>query len=156
LVAFPPVLLVQPPNSSSAATFGAGVNPPDAPGTILWLANEPPPMLLPHPPKSLPALGAEGCGSAGLFGPAAVAGPGLLHAFPHTSASDVLMEVTGAEVGGGIEAADGLVWVVERLKTEFEVGAAAGLGAAGVITAGLVGVDQSKRSPKPEDDGWAG
>jgi hypothetical protein len=66
------------------------------------------------------------------------------------------MEVTGAEVGGGIEAADGLVWVVERLKTEFEVGAAAGLGAAGVITAGLVGVDQSKRSPKPEDDGWAG
>mgnify|MGYP007135341860 CR=1 FL=1 len=36
-----PVLLVHPPNSSSAATFGAGANPPDALGTIGWLAKEP-------------------------------------------------------------------------------------------------------------------
>lgn len=55
------MLLVHPPNSSSAATLGCVTSPPEAPGTIAVLANEPmvlvpappPPLLLPHAPKSL-------------------------------------------------------------------------------------------------------
>lgn len=35
-----PELLVQPPNSSSTATFGAGANPPDGPGMMLCDAKD--------------------------------------------------------------------------------------------------------------------
>lgn len=82
-----PVLLAQPPNSSSAVTLGAGLKPPPAPGTIGVLAKEPPalPVLLPHPPKSLP----DGVTAVGWLGVAA-AGSGVAQSLlPQTSAPDM-------------------------------------------------------------------
>jgi hypothetical protein len=55
-----------------------------------------------------------------------------------------------------MDVAVGLGWVAERLKTELEVEVGGGLGAAGCITDGWAGADQSKRSPRPEEDAWAG
>lgn len=89
-----PVLLVHPPNSSSAATFGCVTNPPDAPGTIEVLANEPPVLVLPPPqPKSLAGGGMK----AGLFG---AAGSGAAQALPpHTSAPERVLEFAMAASG---------------------------------------------------------
>lgn len=49
-----PVLDDHPPNSSSAWTLGAGLKPPEAPGTIGVLAKEL--EDAPQPPKSLDAV----------------------------------------------------------------------------------------------------
>lgn len=130
-----PVLLAHPPNSSSAATFGAALKPPDAPGTIGVLANDP---EEPHPPKSpLPPKTGFGA-SAGLAGAGAAAAvfvSGVLQALaPQTSEFDqfpepmaVVADAVGLAAGGG-----DLVWF-ERLKTELEAGVGEGLlgGAAG-------------------------
>lgn len=108
LLVFPPVLLVHPPNSSSAATLGVGANPPEAPGIILWLAKEPP--VLPQGPKSLP-LGKTGdLIGDGLFiaGAGTGVGSGLPHALPQTSEllnADVFRDdavlVVGPDIGTG-------------------------------------------------------
>lgn len=116
------VLLVQPPNSSSAATFGAAANPPPAPGTMGWLAKEPP--ELPQP-KSL--AGAEiGFGSCGLccLGGSGAEDHALL--LPHTSAPERLFvpkEPSEPIWLDGAAAAVGLGWFAERLKTDEEVAA---------------------------------
>ena len=73
------VLLVQPPNSSSAVTLGA--NPPDAPGTMGWLANEAQPISF----ETAEVAGFDGC-AAGL------GASGLAHALPpQTSEPDQLL-----------------------------------------------------------------
>lgn len=152
------MLLVHPPNSSSAATLGCVTSPPEAPGTIAVLANEPmvlappPPLLLPQPPKSL-----DGCGLVtGLL--AAGAGAGSAHALPpHTSAPENpppllppivasgLVVVVAAGTGGDL----GCV----RLKTELDAAGAAGAGAGAAAGAGA---EKSKRSFIAEDAGAAG
>lgn len=120
--------LLHPPNSSSAATLGAGglrenppdEKPPEAPGTIGWLAKDP--VELPQP-KSFTGAAAAGLG-------AAAAGCGLdasgaAQASPHTSAPEKLeppkdaVEVTGLEAAGATAGA-ALGWA-DRLKTEDEV-----------------------------------
>lgn len=159
-VAAGPALLVQPPNSSSAATFGAGAKPPEEPGIIGWLARELP--ELPQP-KSLVAPRVDGLGASWLF----LAGPAFDHALsPHTSAPDQLLEpprvpgtfelvvVAAAGARGGLGP-----WVLERLKTELAwlVGEAiAGFGASAGAGpgAGAAGVEKSKRSSRPEEAGW--
>lgn len=97
-----PVLLVHPPNSSSAATLGCVIRPPDAPGTIDVLAKDPPmllpmlPMLLmppllllPPQPKSLAGGGlmADLLAGAGGSGAAQALPP------PHTSAPESTPEL---------------------------------------------------------------
>lgn len=159
------VLLIQPPNSSSAATFGAGAKPPEALGTIGWLAKEPPVVevvvvLLPHP-KSLEGgievtgAGLGGSGAAGLGGSGAEA-----HSLePHTPASDqaldVAIEASGfgvvevAAAGAGVVAA-GLERLNAELKSDEGFGAAAEGGAAVVVVAV---VEKSNRSPRAEEAG---
>ena len=155
-----PALLVQPPNSSSAATFGAGAKPPEAPGIIGWFARELP--ELPQP-KSLVAPRVAGLETSGLF----LAAPVFDHALsPHTSAPDQLLEpprvpatlelvvvVAAAGARGALDA-----WVLERLKTELVwlIGEAiAGFGTGAGAGAGAAGVEKSKRSSRPEEAGWA-
>lgn len=146
-----PVLLVHPPNSSSAATLGCATIPPDAPGTIEVLANDPPMLapLLPQP-KS---LAGGGLMAAGLL---AGAGSGAAQALPpHTSAPEsapaLPMEASGLVVVAGA----GGDFVCERLKTELGVedtaGAGAGAGAEAVEVA-----EKSNRSFMAEDAGTAG
>lgn len=109
------VLLVHPPNSSSAATLGA--NPPEAPGTIGLLASE-------AQPRSLDVEVVAGfAGSAG-----AGAGSGVAQALPpQTSAPPaqalelreprvLVVELVVAVVEVVVE---GLGW--ERLNTEVVV-----------------------------------
>jgi hypothetical protein len=81
------VLLDQPPNSSSAVTFGAGLKPPVAPGTIGVF--EKALLELPHP-KSFPdgTLESSGLFCAGAAG--GLVGAGVAHSFPpQTSAPDI-------------------------------------------------------------------
>lgn len=107
------VLLVHPPNSSSAATLGA--NPPEAPGTMGWLASDP------HP-KSLAVVVVEGLGGAG----SALGASAVAHALPpHALESDQLLVVVepteprGFElVMGAAAVGAGFCWAVERLKTD--------------------------------------
>lgn len=157
------VLLVHPPNSSSAATLGCVTSPPDAPGTIAVLANEPmplllpPPPLLPHAPKSL-----DGCGLVtGLL--AAGAGAGSAHALPpQTSAPEnppplALLPPIVASGLVVVAGAGGDLGCV-RLKTELdelETAGAAGAGAGAGAAAGA-GDEKSKRSFMAEDAGAAG
>lgn len=115
------VLLVHPPNSSSAATLGA--NPPDEPGTMGWLASEAHPI-------SLGAAAAAGFGGSG-----EALGASADHALPpQTSEPPQLpppseprgFEVVEDVVVGGL----GFGWGADRLKTEevvvVVVGASAG------------------------------
>ncbi len=107
------VLLVQPPNSSSAATLGA--NPPDAPGTMGWLANDAHPMSL----DTVVVAGFGGCGAA--LGASAVA-----HALPpHTSEPDQLLpappEPRGLTLVVDAAGGAGFCWAAERLKTDVAV-----------------------------------
>jgi hypothetical protein len=120
------VLLVQPPNSSSAATLGA--NPPDAPGTMGWLASEAHPISL----EAAVVVVVAGLSGSG----AALGGSGVAHALPpHTSEPDQPLpprEPRGFELAVDVAAGGllGLGWFAERLKTEEEVfvvvGASAG------------------------------
>lgn len=154
------MLLVHPPNSSSAATLGCVTSPPDAPGTIAVLANEPmlllppPPTLLPHAPKSL-----DGCGLVtGLL--AAGAGAGSAHALPpQTSAPEnppppALLPPIVASGLVVVAGAGGDLGCV-RLKTELDAAGAAA-GAAGAGAAAGAGDEKSKRSFMAEDAGAAG
>lgn len=146
-----PVLLVHPPNSSSAATLGCVTRPPEAPGTMDVLAREPPPpLLLPHPPKSPPnALAGCGLGALG-------AGSGVAQALPpHTSAPDMALppvDARGLTAPDALGAGGDLGW--ERLKTELSatgaIGAALGAAAAGA------GLEKSNRSFMADDAGAAG
>lgn len=156
-----PVLLVHPPNSSSAVTFGAGLNPPPVPGIIGVSANE---VLQ---PKS--AAGDLAC-SAGFTGAAgativddavtgadtgAGAGAGEDHSLePHTSTperADPKLADAAAGTGGS-----GLVCGADRLKTEV-------VEAGGEITRGGgggelcdTGAERSNRSPMADDADWEG
>lgn len=154
LAAPPPVLLAQPPNSSSCATAGVTLRVPLCPGTMLWLANDPP--VLPHAPKSLPPK-AEGWLSAGLLtaGAGAAAGAaGSPHALPHTS--ELLKLLMGFAAAAGGEVGLG----AERLKTESIAGAMAGAGGEGALVGSEVGagagLDRSNRSPMADEAGCAG
>ena len=120
LVAVPGVTgaaLLHPPKSSSALTFGGpefdGLNPPPPPGTMLWLAKEPPEA---HPNAFELVCGDNvGLGIGGLT----LAGPedGVLHASLDPQASVLFQPVEAA--------ADGLVCVCggrgcgdDRLNTD--------------------------------------
>lgn len=110
------VLLVQPPNSSSAATFGA--KPPDAPGTMGWLASEAHPM-------SLDVEVVDGWAATG----AALGASGVAHALPpQTSELDQLLVPTEPIEPRGfvlvvdvVAAGAGFCWLAERLKTDVAV-----------------------------------
>lgn len=152
-----PVLLVHPPNSSSAATWGAAPNPPEALGTIGLLANEPealkPPdapgtigvlakeLDEPHPPRSAAPPKPEDLGASGAFAgagagaAAAVFVSGVLQALePHTSEPDQFAEPRVLVAAGvGLAAGGGDFDWFERLNTELEAGAGA---AAGLLGAG--------------------
>lgn len=146
------MLLVHPPNSSSAATFGCVTRPPEAPGTIEVLANEPP-MLLPllPQPKSL----AGGGLMAGLL---AGAGSGAAQALPppHTSAPESALEVPREASGLVVVAGAGgdLDW--DRLKTELGMEDTAGAGAGAGAETVEVALEKSNRSFRAEDAGAAG
>ena len=149
------MLLVHPPNSSSAATLGCVTSPPVAPGTIAVLANEPmvlppppPPLLPPHAPKSL-----DGCGLVtGLLG----AGAGSAHALPPQTSAPEKPPPPPPIVASGlvvVAGAGGDLGCV-RLKTELDAaGAAAGAGAGAAAGAGA---EKSKRSFIADDAGAAG
>jgi hypothetical protein len=121
------VLLVHPPNSSSAATLGA--NPPDAPGTMGWLASEAHPISLDAVAVVVVFAGLGGSG-------AALGASGVAQALPpQTSEPDQPLPPSvpsGLEVVVDVAAGGllGLGWAAERLKTEEEVfvvvGASAG------------------------------
>jgi hypothetical protein len=138
------VLLVQPPNSSSAVTLGA--NPPDAPGTMGWLANEAHPM-------SLDAVVVAGFGGSG----AALGASGVAHALlpPHTSEPDQLFPPNEPRgLLGAAAGAAGFCWAAERLNTDevdVVVGANAGWGAA----AGGEDAEKSNKSPRAAEAGAA-
>jgi len=130
VVVAPPLL--QPPNSSSAETWGA-VLKPLAPGTILWLAKEPEAMPgLPQPKSFVVVVGAATVGLAAWVA-AGAAGSGALQAFPQTSLLDQLPELKAfvelEEVrAGAAGAAEGaFAEGAERLKMELEVCVGAGL-----------------------------
>lgn len=153
----PPVLLVHPPNSSSAVTLGAVVRPPDAPGTTLWLANELPELL---PQSKL--LAVVVLVASGLFTGAALVVSGVLHALPpQTSeppqaAEDCPREAIGFAGWATGDAAGGdLAWLAERLKTE--VAAADGGGLLDIVGAGAAadcaGEEKSNRSPRAAEAG---
>jgi hypothetical protein len=96
------VLLVHPPNSSSAATLGA--NPPEAPGTIGLLASE-------AQPRSLDVEVVAGfAGSAG-------AGSGVAQALPPQTSDPPAQALEVREPRGLV--VEGLGW--ERLNTEVVV-----------------------------------
>lgn len=80
-------LLAQPPNSSSAATLGAGLKPPPDPGTMGVLAKAPP---LPQPRLLDVVLVSSGLAFAGAAGAGAGAGAGVAHSLPpHGSAMPI-------------------------------------------------------------------
>lgn len=158
------VLLIQPPNSSSAATLGAGAKPPEALGTIGWLAKEPPVVeavvvLLPHP-KSLErgievtGAGFGGWGATGLGGSGAEA-----HSLePHTPASDQALEVeieargfcvVDVAAAGAEVVAAGLERLNAELKSDEGFGAAAGGGTVVVVA----GIEKSNKSLRAEEVG---
>lgn len=150
-------LLVQPPNSSSAATLGVTAeNPPEAPGIIGVFAKEPAPEL-PHP-KSLTGAGAGvGAGFAAAGG-CCLGASGVDHALPHTSAPDKLLDPKVPKVPSGFEAvvgAAGGAAGLERLKTEdddvVDVVVIADW-AAGAAGAGA-GEEKSNKSPKDAEAG---
>ena len=148
-----PVLLAQPPNSSSAATLGA--NPPDALGAALWIAN-----ALPPPPQ--PKVFAGGAVGAAGISRLSFGGSGVAHALPpHTSAPDKLLPIVARGTEGAGSGA-GFGWLAERLKTELAgavvvigvellIGGLNGTGAG----AGAAGAVKSKRSPRAEEGGAA-
>ena len=145
-----PAVVVQPPNSSSEATLGVGLNPPLAPGTMLVVARELP--VLPHPKSLAAALEASG-----LF-VAAVAVVSVLQALPpQTSelelAQFALEEAIGFAAGAGV-GAEGLGGL-ERLNTELAGAIDGGWLGAGAGGAGWAGVEKSKRSPSAADAGTA-
>lgn len=150
------MLLVHPPNSSSAVTLGCVTRPPEAPGTIAVLAKElpmpDPPLLLPHAPKSLDGC-ATGCGvAAGLL-----AGAGSAHALPpHTSAPENPPLAPIVASGLVVAAGAGGDLGCERLKTELDeldtAGAGAGVGAGAAAGAGA---EKSNRSFIADDAGAA-
>ena len=121
--------LLHPPNSSSAATLGAGglrenppdEKPPEAPGTMGWLAKDP--VELPQP-KSFTGAAAAGLGAAATG--CGLGASGAAQAFPHTSEPEKLeppkepIELAGLEVAAGATAGAALGWA-DRLKTEDEV-----------------------------------
>lgn len=120
-------LLVQPPNSSSADTLGATENPPEAPGTIGWLAKEVLPGLakdvlpeLPQP-KSFTGAGAGGGAVLVTAGLCCLVASGVDHALPQTSAPDRPLDPKEPREPIGFEAAAGVTAGaagLERLKTE--------------------------------------
>lgn len=122
VLVFPPVLLVHPPNSSSAATFGAALKPPDAPGTMGVLASV---LLAPPQPKSLVLP------KPGLFTVGLLAGSDEAHALPpQTSVLDRLLELNDPVAAGaaGVVAAGVACGIFdERLNTEFVVVDGSGL-----------------------------
>lgn len=127
--------LLQPPNSSSALTFGvvpAWANPLP-PGTILWLASGGPE---PHP-KSLAGAGAA-------------AGLAELQASFVPMASKLLHPLEAAVVAAGAGWAFGAGWEAVRLKTEAWEAAGEVTGLGGDVAAGAAGVEKSKRSFMPE------
>ena len=141
------MLLVQPPNSSSAATFGAGLKPPEAPGTIGVLANDPPvfPQL-----KSF-VLVTSGLFATGLL---AGAGSGAAQALsPQTSALEKFVELKEdvGFVAAGVVTGGDLAWLADKLKTELVP--AGGLETAGAGAAAGAGLEKSKRSAIADDAG---
>ena len=155
-----PVLLDQPPNSSSAATLGAGLKPPPAPGTMGVLAKallE----LLPQPMSLLTAgLLMAAAGWTAEAGGGGLAAAGVAHSLPpQASMPDrpellkppVLLLVIGAGAATGL--VTGLLCGAERLKTEF---VDAGCCWAGGETGGGddcdTGAEKSKRSAMAEDE----
>jgi hypothetical protein len=116
------VLLVHPPNSSSAATLGA--NPPDAPGTIGWLANDAHPISL----DAVFVDGLSGSGAGAAFGGSELAQalPPHTSEFPHALAPSELRGLEAVDVtAGGL----GFAWAAERLKTDDEGAAVVGANA---------------------------
>lgn len=145
-----PVLLAQPPNSSSAVTLGAGLKPPPAPGTIGVLAKEE--LEFPHPKSAAGALGCWGLLGANVTGAGAgAAGAGVLHSLlPQASRPDMPPDPKAGEVVEGAGAAGLLGGGEDRLKTELLV-------ADGEVTCGggelcVTGADKSKRSPMAEEE----
>lgn len=118
------VLLVHPPNSSSAATLGA--NPPEAPGTIGLLASE-------AQPRSLDVEVVAGfAGSAG-------AGSGVAQALPPQTSDPPAQALEVREPRGLVVelvvavvevVVEGLGW--ERLNTEVVVVVVVEVAVAGV------------------------
>lgn len=156
------VVVVQPPNSSSAATLGAVLKPPEAPGTMLCEASAFP--AVPQP-NELVVAGAMGLARPGLFSGAAVvvvAGSGVSHGLdPHTSAFDRLVEPKEPSVLAVAAAGWALGWLgaADRLKTELVDAGAAGVlenadgaGACEVVT----GAERSNRSPRADEDAGGG
>lgn len=144
-----PVLLVQPPNSSSAETVGAALNPPEAAGTIGVSANDPDPRAaeLPHPPSPPLAVAASvvDLGAWEAFVEDEVSGAAQALE-PQTSDPERLDDASGAEVTAGWE---GLDVLEDRLKTELdEAGGEVLLGAEAGCD---VGAERSNRSPIDED-----
>lgn len=142
-----PVLLAQPPNSSSAVTFGAGLKLSLAPGTIGVLANAG--LVCPHPKSAAAAdLGCSGLLTIGAG--AAAAGTGEDHSLvPQTSAPDRPAEAKVFEGFMAGAAAAGLLCGDERLKTEFVVAGGEEIGGGG--EACVTGADKSKRSSMADD-----
>ena len=146
---FPPVLLVQPPNSSSAATLGAGLNPPEAPGTIGVLANAPP--VFPHP-KSFVFV------ASGLFTAGLLACSGAAQALsPQTSALEKLVELNedvGFETAGVVAGGD-FAWLEERLNTEFGPAEGVEMAGAGTGAGAGAGLEKSNKSAMADEAGAA-
>lgn len=124
-----PALLDQPPNSSSAATLGAGLKPPPIPGTIGVLANAP---VAPHPALLEAGLGISGLFCAGGGAAAAAGGPELHSLLPHTSDPDHPPKEPAPALGAG-DGAAGLACEEERLKTEPDAAAGAGWNGGGEV-----------------------
>lgn len=124
--------LLQPPNSSSALTFGVlpAWENPLPPGTMLWLASGGPE---PHP-KSFAAA----CAGAGLA---------ELQASFVPIASKLLHPLEAALVAAGAGWAFGAGWEAVKLKTEAWDAAGETTGLGGDAT---TGVEKSKRSFIPE------
>lgn len=124
-----PVLLAQPPNSSSAATLGVGLKPPPDPGTMGVLAKEEPPQPRPLDEAFVSAglccAGAEGAAAAKELPPP------LAHSFPPQASAPDMPVIPKAPVdagaGTGAGTAEGLFWVDDRSKTELVCGLAGGL-----------------------------
>lgn len=150
-------LLVQPPNSSSADTLGATENPPEAPGTIGWLAKEVLPEL--PQPKSFTGAGASGGAVLVMTGLCCLVASGLDHALPQTSAPDKPLDPKEPIEPIGFEEAAGVTTGaagLERLKTEEDevedIGAMAGW-CAGATRGGDAADEKSNKSPSPDEAG---
>lgn len=142
-------LPAQPPNSSSAATFGAALKPPPLPGTIGVLAKE---LESPHPGVLAAGLEISGllCASAG----AAAAGAGAAepHSFP-PHASEAPQPPKAPDVAVFVSAgAAGLLCVEDKLKTELDATGGVGWDGGGEVVV-LTGDERSNRSPMADDAG---